>query len=139
MEQDMVIDKAMRQEIEDIEQKLDSARRAAAAPKATEREKADLKLIEQEYLAAESKARRAETSHGTGKAEDRGSSPKKKLDNKLDQALKESFPGSDPVSFVQAAPVKDEDRALPAVKVAEQQQPEKTQAAKESAARPRRD
>ena len=135
----MATDNAMRQELKDIEQKLGSARKAAAAPQATERDKADLKLIEQEYLAAESKARRGETSNGTRKTEDRPSNPRKKLDNSLDEALKGSFPGSDPVSFVQAAPVKEDDRALPAVKVAEQQQPEKTQAAKASAARARRD
>ena len=44
----MITDKATRQELEDIEQKLDSARQVAGAPQATERDKADLKLIEQE-------------------------------------------------------------------------------------------
>ena len=38
------------------------------------------------------------------------------LDRKLDAALKESFPGSDPVSFVQAAPVKPHDEELTSVK-----------------------
>jgi hypothetical protein len=133
----MSTNNTMRQELQDIEQKLRSARKAAAAPQATERDKADLKLIEQEYLAAENKARRAETG-SSGKAQDRASDEKKKLDKDLDEALKGTFPGSDPVSFVQAAPVKEEDRALPAVKVAEQQQPEKTQAAKDSASRPKR-
>jgi hypothetical protein len=37
------------------------------------------------------------------------------VDGKLDKALKDSFPGSDPVSFVEAAPIKDGDRALPTV------------------------
>ena len=35
---------------------------------------------------------------------------KAKLDEKLDQALKDSFPASDPVSFLEPAPVKDADR-----------------------------
>lgn len=125
---------ARQKELEDIEVKLDNARKAAAARGATEKDKADLKLIEQEYLAAKGKARRAETgSASAGKAGDHSSDPKKKLDKKLDEALKGSFPGSDPVSFVEAAPVKEQDRGLPDVKVADQQQPRKTQAAKETA------
>ena len=40
---------------------------------------------------------------------------KAKIDDKLDQALKDSFPASDPVSFLQPAPVKDGDRKLPIV------------------------
>ena len=40
---------------------------------------------------------------------------KAKLDDKLDQALQDSFPASDPVSFLQPAPVKDGDRKLPVV------------------------
>lgn len=124
---------AMQKELADIEQKLDSARAAAAAPGASEKDKADLKLIEQEYLAAEARARRLETgSASAGKAGDHAADPKKKLDKKLDEALKESFPGSDPVSFVEAAPVKEHDRSLPDVKLAEQQAPEKTKAARKS-------
>ena len=41
----------MQKELADIEQKLASARQAADAPGASERNKADLKLLEQEYLA----------------------------------------------------------------------------------------
>ncbi len=118
---------AMQKELEDIELKLTSARKAAAAPEASEKDKADLKLIEQEYLAAEAKARRAETgSASAGKAGDHPADPKKTLDKKLDEALKSSFPGSDPVSFVEAAPVKEHDRSLPGVEV----EPEKTKAAR---------
>jgi hypothetical protein len=54
------------------------------------------------------------------------------VDKKLDEALKGTFPGSDPVSFVEAAPVKEHDRSLPDVKLAEQQAPEKTRAARKS-------
>jgi hypothetical protein len=52
---------AMQKELEDIEFKLSSARAAAVAPGASDKDKADLKLIEQEYLATEAKARRLET------------------------------------------------------------------------------
>jgi hypothetical protein len=58
------------------------------------RDKADLKLLEQEVTAERLKAKR----------------PAKKKDNpasedeKLDKALRDSFPGSDPVSFIEAAP-----------------------------------
>lgn len=110
---------AMQKELDDFELKLASARKAAAAPDASEKDKADLKLIEQEYLAAQAKARRAETgSASAGKAGDHTADPKKKLDKKLDEALKSSFPGSDPVSFVEAAPVNEQDRSLPGVRPA---------------------
>jgi hypothetical protein len=122
-------DRASQQELEDIELKLDGARAAAAASTATEKDKADLRLIEQEYMGAQQRARR----HSNPGAP--GAQPldaKKALDKKLDEALKDSFPGSDPVSFVEAAPVTEQDRSLPAVKVGEQQQAEKTEAAKKS-------
>jgi hypothetical protein len=48
----------MQNELVDIEIKLASAREAAAAPGASERDKADLKLLEQEYLAARRKVYR---------------------------------------------------------------------------------
>ncbi len=118
----------MQNELEDLEQKLSSARDAAAAPGATEKDKADLKLIEQAYLAAEQKARRAPG----GGSDHQPTDPKKKLDKKLDDALKGTFPGSDPISFVEAAPVKEEDHSLPDIKVAEQQAPGKTKAARKS-------
>ena len=40
---------------------------------------------------------------------------KAQLDDKLDQALKDSFPASDPVSSLEPAPLKDSDRKLPVV------------------------
>src|SRR6516162_3992728 len=48
----------LQKELDDAALKLSSARRAAAAPAATERDKSDLKLIEQEFLALRQKARR---------------------------------------------------------------------------------
>ena len=43
---------------------------------------------------------------------------KTQLDDKLDQALKDSFPASDPVSFLEPVPLKDSDRKLPVVEAA---------------------
>lgn len=43
---------------------------------------------------------------------------KAKVDDKLDQALQDSFPASDPVSFLEPVPVKDGDRKLPVVEAA---------------------
>ena len=43
---------------------------------------------------------------------------KARIDDKLDQALKDSFPASDPVSFLQPAPMMDGDRKLPVVEAA---------------------
>lgn len=40
---------------------------------------------------------------------------KARVEEKLDQALKDSFPASDPVSFIQPAPVNAGDRNLPIV------------------------
>ena len=43
---------------------------------------------------------------------------KAEVDDKLDQALRDSFPASDPVSFIEPGPVNDGDRNLPVVKAA---------------------
>jgi hypothetical protein len=43
---------------------------------------------------------------------------KARVDDKLDQALADSFPASDPVSFIQPGPVNDGDRKLPVVEAA---------------------
>ena len=80
--------------LDDMKEKLQDAKRAAHKPGASAREKADLKLMEQEVAAARLKAKRPT------KKEDKPASE----DEKLDKALRDSFPGSDPVSFVQAAP-----------------------------------
>ncbi len=43
---------------------------------------------------------------------------KAKVDDKLDQALEDSFPASDPVSFIEPGRVNDGDRKLPVVEAA---------------------
>jgi hypothetical protein len=45
--------------------------------------------------------------------DDRAQKTKKELDEELDRGLRESFPGSDPVSVTQPAPAKPE-KAKPA-------------------------
>ena len=40
---------------------------------------------------------------------------KAKVDEKLDQALQDSFPASDPVSFLEPVPAKDGDQKLPVI------------------------
>jgi hypothetical protein len=119
---------AMQKELEDVELKLRNAREAAAAPQATERDKSDLRLIEQEHVAARQKVRRA--LEGGSSKKGHPADAKGKLDMKLDEALDGTFPGSDPIAFVEAAPLKEEDRSLPVVKVAEQQARKKTRAAR---------
>lgn len=103
-----------RAEMKDKVEKLRSAKKAAASPAATERDEADLKLIEQEAAAQKLKLKREAEKPPAGR--DAGGPEEKQLDSKLDAALKDSFPGSDPVSFVEAAPVKPQDEELPTVK-----------------------
>ena len=91
-------------ELNDLKDKLRNAKDAANCDDAGAREKADLKLLEQEVAAKKLKAQRPVEP-----------APKKALneaDAKLDKALKDSFPGSDPVSFLEAAPIKKHDRKL---------------------------
>lgn len=45
---------------------------------------------------------------------------KAKIDDKLDQALQDSFPASDPVSFLEPVPAKGGDRKLPVVEAADE-------------------
>ena len=73
--------------------------------KTVDREKADLKLLEQQVAAEKLKAKRP-----TSPAKPPGTG----VDAKLDKALKDSFPGSDPVSSLEA-PIKKADRALSTV------------------------
>lgn len=101
---------AMDKELADARAKLKSAQAAAAAPDASERDKSDLKMIEQECMALENRVKR-----DAGKASSVGGDAKKKVDRQLDKALEQTFPGSDPVSFVQAAPLKEADAALTSV------------------------
>jgi hypothetical protein len=93
-------------ELNDLTDKLRGAEAAANSDEAGKREQADLKLLEQEVVAKKMKAKRV--------TEPKKVDPKD-VDAKLDKALKDSFPGSDPVSFVEAAPIKKQDRALPTV------------------------
>ena len=44
---------------------------------------------------------------------------KETVDHKLDQALQDSFPASDPVSFLQPVPANEGDRKLPVVEAAD--------------------
>ena len=80
--------------LKDLAAKAQSAKRAAAAPDAGAREKADSKLLEQKALGEKLRARHP----------DAGGKSTSGVDGKLDKALKDSFPGSDPVSIVQPAP-----------------------------------
>lgn len=43
---------------------------------------------------------------------------KARMEDKLDQALEDSFPASDPVSFIEPGRVNDGDRKLPVVEAA---------------------
>jgi len=100
------------QERDDLKAKIESAGTAGVA---SERETSDLKMREQELMALEQRIGREETR----KTETFGGKPgslSEKLDRKLDAALKDSFPGSDPVSFLEAAPVKPGDESLTEVK-----------------------
>ncbi len=94
-------------QLDDLKDKLQGAKRSAHMPDASDRDKADLKLLEQEVTAERLKARRP-----TKKKQE---APFDDVEAKLDKALKDSFPGSDPVSFVQAAPIKKHDRNLSTV------------------------
>lgn len=107
-----------RTELKDNVEKLRSAKKAANAPESSERDAADLKILEQEVQAQRLQVKReagksAEPATITAKP---GEPAEKVLDRKLDAALKESFPSSDPVSFVQAAPVHADDEKLTSVK-----------------------
>ena len=95
------------QERDDLQAKIASARESDGA---SEREASDLKMMEQELLALEQRISRAESSPSP-ESRDKGKtlSADDKLEKKLDAALKDSFPGSDPVSFIEAAPVKPND------------------------------
>lgn len=98
------------QERDDLKAKIAGARKSGNA---SERETSDLKMMEQELLALEQRIGREES----GKKEPtRSGSLDETMDRKLDGALKDSFPGSDPVSFIVATPVKQGDESLTEVK-----------------------
>jgi hypothetical protein len=104
----MPANKRAHEKLSDLNDKLQNARQAAKTGNAGEREKADLKLLEQQVAAEKLKAKRPAQ-------EDQKEKPESDVDSKLDKALKDSFPGSDPVSFVEAAPIKPDDRKLSTV------------------------
>ena len=101
----MPASKNARAKLKDLNEKLHGAKEAADADGAGALEKADLKLLEQEVVAEKLKAKRPEPSTKSPTS----------VDGKLDKALKDSFPGSDPVSFLEAAPIKKADRSLSTV------------------------
>ena len=103
----MPANKHAQAELSDLKDKVQNAKQAANAADAGDREKADLKLLEQEAAAKKLKAKRPTQPAKTPAEGD--------VDARLDKALKDSFPGSDPVSFVEAAPIKKHDRDLPTV------------------------
>lgn len=100
------------QERDDLKAKLANAPKAAAA---SEREASDRKMMEQELLALEQRIGREETARSDAAGRKPGSLTEV-VDRKLDAALKDSFPGSDPVSFIEATPVKPGDASLSEVK-----------------------
>ena len=118
--QDGRLQNARQKDLEDKTDKLRSAQKAVAAPDATERDKSDLKMIEQDLQAHRQKmARKARSG---GKPESAApASLEKQVERKLDKALEDSFPGSDPVSFIGATPVNEGDRKLADVEANERQ------------------
>jgi len=97
------------QERDDLKSKL------ANVAGASERETSDRKMMKQELQALEQRIAREETGKSNSVAKKPGSLTEK-MDRKLDAALKDSFPGSDPVSFIVAAPIKQGDEQPTAVK-----------------------
>jgi hypothetical protein len=98
------------QERDDLQAKITSARES---PGNSERAVSDLKMMEQELIALEQRIGRANTeseSTGTGKP----ASKTEKMEKKLDDALRDSFPGSDPVSTIEPAPSPPQDKAAKA-------------------------
>jgi hypothetical protein len=106
VEASMAANKDAQRRLNDLAPKLRNAKEAANTGEAGDREKADLKLLEQQVAAEKLKAKRPESP---------AKPPATGVDAKLDKALKDSFPGSDPVSFLEAAPIKKGDRALSTV------------------------
>ncbi|HEY4166781.1 MAG TPA: hypothetical protein VGM96_08390 [Reyranella sp.] len=113
----MPANKRAHDKLSDLNDKLQNAKDAVKSGGAGEREKADLKLLEQEVAAEKLKAKRPAPKEKKAESE---------VDAKLDKALKDSFPGSDPVSFVEAAPVKPHDRKLSTVPDADEEPKDKS-------------
>lgn len=90
------------QERDDLKTKIASANKSGDM---SDREASDLKIMEQELLALEQRIAREESGKYTS-AKNKPRSATDKMDSKLDAALKDSFPGSDPVSSIEPAPEK---------------------------------
>ena len=88
------------QERDDLQAKIASARDAKTD---SERETSDLKMMEQELLALEQRIGRS-GNEKAGTKSDKPRSDAEKMERKLDEALKDSFPGSDPVSTIEPTP-----------------------------------
>jgi len=86
------------QERDDLKTKIASANASSGM---SDREASDLKMMEQELLALEQRIAREDSGKS---AKDKPRSGNDKIDSKLDAALKDSFPGSDPVSSIEPAP-----------------------------------
>ncbi len=104
----------VRKELQDKAEKLLSAQEAVAKPGASARDRSDLKMIEQDFQAHQQKADRLAL-HGE-RTPRPPASRTEKMEQRLDDALVDSFPGSDPVSFIEPSPVKKGDKSLPSVK-----------------------
>src|SRR3954470_5337033 len=109
----MSVNKHAEAKLSDLHAKVKNAKDTAQGGASGDREKADLKLLEQEVTAEKLKARRPQPKKKKAESE---------VDAKLDKALKDSFPGSDPVSFVEAAPIKTQDRKLSTVPDADEEE-----------------
>jgi phage-related minor tail protein len=88
-------------EISDLERKVRHARQENRRGALSERQRADLRMMEQTLQAL--KQRRRQRRDRSRESAD--SSPET-MERKLDSALADSFPGSDPVSFLEPAPRK---------------------------------
>jgi len=97
----MPANKHAQAKLRDLNDKLQNTKDVARTEDPGKRDKADRKLLEQEIAAEKLKANRPAPTKK--KAESA-------VEEKLDKALNDSFPGSDPVSFIEAAPMKKHDR-----------------------------
>ena len=102
----MPANKHAQAKLRDLNDKLQNTKDVARTEEPGKRDKADRKLLEQEIAAEKLKAKRPAPAEKKAESE---------IDAKLDKALSDSFPGSDPVSFVEAAPMKKHDRGLSTV------------------------
>ena len=101
------------QERDDLRTKISSAHESGGS---SEREASDLKMMEQELIALEQRIGRADTAKSESSGSTKPASKTEKREQKLDDALRDSFPGSDPVSTIEPAPTPPQDKAAKAAK-----------------------